>query len=127
MDARGDDVMARALLVLLLAGLAAGSALGYETRNRNVLHAAIAYHEGTQAVGWSTDRRTSREASTEALKQCGHENCVVVGSVSRGCLALARASAKPFVEKGATRQEAETKALKRCGQACEISAWTCTR
>ena len=94
---------------------------------RNALHGAIAYHQGSGSMGWATDRRTDREAKIEALKQCGHEQCVVVATVTRSCAALARNPKKFIVQKGATRQEAETKALTKCGAGCEIAAWTCTR
>ena len=94
---------------------------------RNALHGAIAYHAASNSIGWATDRSSGREARIEALKQCGHEQCVVVASVSRNCAALARNSKKFIVQKGATRQEAETKALGRCGADCEIAAWTCTK
>jgi hypothetical protein len=98
-----------------------------QEKARNALHGAIAYHQGSGSMGWATDRRTSREARIEALKQCGHEQCVVVATVTRNCAALARNPKKFAVQKGATRQEAETKALSKCGAGCEIAAWTCTR
>jgi hypothetical protein len=94
---------------------------------RSSFHGAIAYHHGSDSMGWATDRRTSREARIEALKQCGHEQCVVVATVTRNCAALARNPKKFAVQKGATRQEAETKALSKCGAQCEIAVWTCTR
>ncbi len=98
-----------------------------EKHARNTLYGAIAYHGASNSIGWATDRGTSREARVEALKQCGHEQCVVVATVSRGCAALAKNPKKFVVQKGATRQEAETKALGKCGAQCEIAAWTCTR
>jgi len=94
--------------------------------NRNALHGAIAYHQASGSIGWATDRRTSREAQTEALKQCGHEQCVVVSNVTRACAALAKDSSKFVVQKGATQQEAQTKALAKCGALCQVAAWTCT-
>ena len=93
----------------------------------SALHGAIAYHQGSGSVGWATDRRSSREASVEALNQCAHPQCIVVASASKGCAALARSARKFATHKGATRQEAETKALSRCGAGCEVAAWTCTR
>jgi hypothetical protein len=108
--------------VAAVACLAAGS-----SKSKNSLYGAIAYHQASGSMGWATDRRTSREASIEALKQCGHEQCVVVASVTRNCAALARNPRKFAVQKGATRQEAETKALNKCGVGCEIAVWTCTR
>ena len=94
---------------------------------RNQFYGAIAYHVESNSVGWATDRKSAREAKVEALRQCGHEKCEVVASITRGCGALARDPKKFVVEKGVTRNEAQTKALKRCGAQCEILAWTCTR
>ena len=88
---------------------------------------AIAYHQESGSVGWATDRKTSRDAKVEALRQCGHVKCEVMTSVSRGCAALARSTKKHSVQNGVTRQEAEAKALRRCGEPCEIAAWICTR
>ena len=98
-----------------------------ETPPRNSAYGAIAYYAESGSVGWATDRRTSRDAKVDALRQCAHERCEVVASVSRGCAALARNGKKHSVDKGVTRQEAEAKALRRCGEKCEIAAWTCTR
>ena len=118
---------ARFVLVLLL--LASLSSLAAEDKRRggSPLYGAIAFHDASGAVGWATDRRTSREARLEALKQCGHDNCIIVGTVTRGCMALGHGARKSSVQKGVTRQEAETKALSRCGPGCEIAAWTCAR
>ncbi len=127
MDPRRDNViLARLLLAVALLALAAASEAA-DRRRGGGLYGAIAYHAASGAAGWATDRPTSRDASLEALKQCGHENCVVVGTVSHGCLALARGAGKPVTQKGATREEAQTKALSRCGPGCEVAAWTCTR
>jgi hypothetical protein len=95
--------------------------------SRTALHGAIAFHQASGSVGWATDRRTSREARVEALKQCGSDQCVVVATVTQGCAALARDSGKFIVQKGATQREAETKAMGKCGALCQIAAWTCTR
>ena len=118
----------RAFAAVLCACVAVPSAAARDDwRPRNLYHGAIAYHHASGSVGWATDRRTSREARIEALRQCAHERCEVVASVTRGCAALARETKKHAVQKGATRQEAEAKALRRCGAQCEIAAWTCTR
>ena len=118
----------RGLVALLCVCAAAQSAAAPDARRpHNLYHGAIAYHHASGSVGWATDRRTSREAKIEALRQCGHANCEVVAAVTRGCAALAREAKKHVVQKGSTRQEAEAKALRRCGERCEIAAWTCTR
>lgn len=115
------------LLLTALACIAGAPALAKEEPRRASVHAAIAYHPESGSVGWATDRKTSREAKIEALRQCSHERCEVVGEASRGCMALARTAKKHVVQQGVTRQEAEAKALRRCGERCEIAAWTCTR
>jgi hypothetical protein len=102
------------------------NAAGQSKAARTALHGAIAFHQASGSVGWATDRRTSREAQVEALRQCNHEKCVVVANVSRACAAVARDASKFVVQKGATQQEAETKAMGKCGALCQIAAWTCT-
>jgi uncharacterized protein DUF4189 len=130
-DRRRDDVSTRgaALIALLALGAlcASPAAARDEPRRGSAIFGAIAYHPESGSVGWATDRKTSREAKVEALRQCGHEKCEVMASVSRGCAALARSTKKHSVQNGVTRQEAEAKALRRCGEQCEIAAWTCTR
>ena len=114
-------------LIALLALCALPAAARDEPRRGSSAYGAIAYHPESGAVGWATDRKSSREARVEALRQCGHERCEVIASVSRGCAALARSQKKHSVQTGVTRQEAEAKALRRCGEQCEVAAWTCTR
>jgi hypothetical protein len=114
-------------LIALLALCALPAAARDEPRRGTSVHGAIAYHAESGSVGWATDRKTSREAKVEALRQCGHEKCEAVAAVNRGCAALARSPKKHAVQTGVTRQEAEAKALRRCGEQCEIAAWTCTR
>ena len=130
MDRRRDNVNrggAVAALLALAVLSSAPAAAREETHSRNSLHGAIAYHVESGSVGWATDRKSSRDAKVEALRQCGHERCEVVAEVNRGCAALAREAKKHSAQKGASRQEAEAKALRRCGDKCEIAAWTCTR
>ena len=119
----------RRIALAALAAIVAGHCLAADERRpaRGPVYGAIAYHAGTDSVGWATDRKSAREAKVEALRQCSHEKCEVIASVTRGCAALARAPKKFAVQKGATRLEAETKALRRCGPGCEAIAWTCTR
>jgi len=126
---RRSGTILRALAVWLALGALCSlpAAAREEARARNPSFGAIAYHPESGSIGWVADRRTSREAKIEALRQCSHERCEVVASVTRGCAALARHAKKHVVQKGVTRQEAETKALRRCGAQCEIAAWTCTR
>jgi hypothetical protein len=116
-----------ALLAVLLSVSFSSSGNAEKPASRNQLYGAIAYHQPSGSAGWATDRRTAREAKLEALKQCGHEKCVVVASVTRGCGALAQGPTRYVVQRGVTQQEAETKALERCGKGCRIAAWTCTR
>ena len=93
---------------------------------------AIAYHRATQSWGASYDMARERDASVEALKQCGNRECEVVHKFKNGCAALADGPKAPAPSSGATRAEAETKAMKRCstlnkGASCKLIAWACTR
>jgi len=93
---------------------------------------AIAYHRATQSWGVSYDMPRARDASVEALKQCGNRECEVVHKYKNGCAALADGPKALAPSSGATRAEAETKALKRCsalnkGASCNLIAWACTR
>jgi hypothetical protein len=118
-------------LAILVAVLLAGTAFAEEKKEkkptRNQYYGAIAYHQPSGSAGWATNLRTAREAKIEALRQCNHEKCIVVASVTRGCASLAQGAAKYVVQRGATQQEAETKALEHCGKGCRIAAWTCTK
>ena len=116
-----------ALLFALAALCFAPAAARDQPKSGSSLHAAIAYHAASGSVGWATDRKSSRDAKVEALRQCAHEKCEVVAEVNRGCAALAREGKKHSAQKGASRQEAEARALRNCGEKCEIAAWTCTR
>lgn len=90
-------------------------------------YGAIAFHHDSGNNGYGFNQRTAREASVEALKQCGHANCEVILSFRNACGALA-SSKKAFASSaGANRAEAETKALKKCGPECSTVTWTCTR
>lgn len=98
------------------------------THPKRQIFGAIAYEPTRHQVGYSYDFKSSREARTEALKQCGEPNCEVVLTIRNGCGALARASGKPYAASGATRAEAETKAARLCGnKACTIVGWACTK
>ena len=127
MGARRHDVTRLATLVFFSVIACFAAEAREEARSKNPYYGAIAYHQATASVGWATDRRTSREARLEALRQCQNPKCEIVATVTRGCLALAKETKKFAVQRGTTRQEAETKALRRCGERCEIAAWTCTR
>ena len=127
MDPRRNDVRLLSGLVFAFALGASAVAFAKEEPRKSSVHAAIAYHPESGSVGWATDRKTSRDAKMEALRQCSHERCEVVGEASRGCMALARSGKKHVLQQGVTRQEAEAKALRRCGERCEVAAWTCTR
>jgi hypothetical protein len=91
---------------------------------------AIAYHRPTQSWGVSYNQPRARDASVEALKQCGNQRCEVIHKFKNGCAALVDGPKEKAAAtaSGATRDEAETKALKRCTSAnCNLVAWACTR
>jgi hypothetical protein len=95
-------------------------------------HGAIAYDRESRAWGLSYDKARARDASIEALKQCGRKQCEVVHKFRSGCAALAQGTKTLAAVSGATRDEAETKTLRRCGERnggkdCTLVAWACTR
>jgi hypothetical protein len=112
------------LLLALLVGLPAEAAKQSPIPNR---FGAIAYHRASQSWGVSFDAAKARDASVEALRQCGHRECEVVHKFRNGCAALADGPKAAAAASGATRDEAETKAVKRCGPDCKALAWGCTR
>ena len=92
---------------------------------------AIAYHRASQSWGISYDSARARDASVEALKQCGNGKCEVIHKFKNGCAALADGPKIQAVASGATRDEAETKTLRRCaevnrGASCNVIALACT-
>lgn len=131
MGARRDDVTMRSIFILSAFFLIfpVQAAKQSATPNR---FGAIAYHRATQSWGVSYDMPRARDASVEALKQCGHHECEVVHKYKNGCAALADGPKALAPSSGATRAEAETKALKHCsalnrGAGCKLIAWACTR
>ena len=116
--------------VVLAALVLVASALQCHAQKRDSrvgTFAAIAYHPNGGESGWATDRRTSRDAGAEALRQCGHPRCQVAITVRNACAALARGPKQWKTSKGVTRADAESKSLTRCGSGCDIVAWTCTK
>ena len=116
--------MRRSFLVALLVVLPVEAAKQSAIPNR---YGAIAYDEASRSWGISYNKAQARDASLEALKQCGKRQCIVVHKFRNGCAALAEGSKGMAAVSGTTRDEAETKALKRCGADCTATAWACTR
>ena len=113
----------------LLAAVPADAAKQSAVPNR---FGAIAYHRASQSWGVSYDTSRARDASVEALRQCGHPQCEVIHKFRNGCAALADGPKIQAAASGATRDEAETKALKACsklnrGASCNLIGWGCTR
>lgn len=101
---------------------------GVKGKAKKGAYGAIAFHRDSSSYGYSYDFRSSREAKTEALKQCNHPQCEVVLGFRSACAALANGPKKSGAVSGTTRQEAETKALRKCGEKeCKIVAWACTK
>jgi len=117
------------LATALLAAAPADAAKQSAVPNR---FGAIAYHRASQSWGVGYDKARARDASVEALKQCGHRECEIVHKFKNGCAALADGPKNFAISSGVTRDEAETKTLKRCGTSnrgasCSLIAWACTR
>jgi len=118
--------MRRGCLLVLL-GLVVLPAEAVKQSANTGRYGAIAYEQESRSWGVSYDKKQARDASLEALKQCGRKQCVVVHKFRGGCAALAEGPKATAAISGATRDEAETKALKRCGADCAVIAWACTR
>lgn len=121
--------MFAAVAGMLLAAAPACAAKQSAVPNR---FGAIAYHRASQSWGVSFDTARARDASVEALRQCGHRQCEVVHKFKNGCAALADGPKLHAAASGATRDEAETKTLGQCAKlnkaaGCNIVAWACTR
>ena len=128
---RHDVIMRRscvlAILVVVLFPVEAAKQSAVPNR-----FGAIAYHRTSQSWGVGYNHARERDASLEALKQCGNAKCEVVHKFKNGCAALADGPKTHFSASGATRDEAETKTLRRCAEvnkaaSCNLIAWACTR
>jgi hypothetical protein len=86
---------------------------------------AVAYNSKSGVFGYAVDRKTKREAETEAFRLCG--DCDVIKTFRDSCGAVAHRPKKFAWETGASREIAERKALTRCGgDPCTIAVWACT-
>ncbi|HEY6720408.1 MAG TPA: DUF4189 domain-containing protein [Burkholderiales bacterium] len=88
------------------------------------LWGSIAYSSTSGSFGYAVDRKTKRDAETEAYRQCG--DCDVIKSFRDACGAIAQQPEKFVWRTGASREIAEQKALQRCGADCAIAVWACT-
>ena len=104
----------------VLATDAAGARSG-----KRQLWGSIAYNSKTGVFGFAVDRKTKRDAETDAFRQCG--DCDVIKTFRDSCGAIAEKPKKFAWETGASREIAERKALQKCGGAeCRIAVWACT-
>jgi len=114
--------------VLIAAALFAFSALPADVFGarfgKRQLWGAIAYDSKSGAFGYAVDRKTRREAESDAFRQCG--DCSVIKTFRDNCGAVAERPGKFAWEIGASREIAEKKALQKCGAGCKIAVWACT-
>jgi uncharacterized protein DUF4189 len=90
------------------------------------LWGSIAYNTKSGSYGYAVDRRTRRDAETEAFRLCG-ANCDLVRTFRDSCGAVAARPKRVASDTGASREIAEAKALKKCGgNECKIAVWACT-
>ena len=134
MGTRRHNVIRACLLAAALLAAAPGIAetKGAKRSAEPNRFGAIAYHRASQSWGVGYNHARARDATVEALKQCGHGKCEVVHKFKNGCAALADGPKTQFAASGATRDEAETKTLRRCTEvnrsaSCNLIAWACTR
>jgi hypothetical protein len=114
---------------LIAAALFAFSALPADALGarygKRQLWGAIAYSSETGLYGYAVDRRTKREAESEAFRQCGSD-CDLIRTFRDSCGAIAEKPGKFAWETGASQEIVEKKALKKCGAGCKIAVWACT-
>jgi len=114
--------VALVLLALLIAALDAAAA----RYGKRQLWGSIAYNTKSGSYGYAVDRRTRRDAETEAFRLCG-ANCDLVRTFRDSCGAVAARPKRVASDTGASREIAEAKALKKCGGSeCKIAVWACT-
>ena len=89
------------------------------------LWGSIAYSTQTGAYGYAVDRKTRRDAETEAFRICG-TNCDLVRTFRDSCAAVAARPKRVSSDTGASREIAQAKALRKCGDNCKIAVWACT-
>ena len=118
--------MQRIIVVGLLVAFALLSVDATAARyGKRQLWGSIAYNSKSGVFGYAVDRKTKRDAETEAFRQCG--DCDVIKTFRDSCGAIAEKPKKFVWETGASREIAERKALQKCGGAeCKIAVWACT-
>jgi hypothetical protein len=94
-------------------------------QGKRQLWGAIAYNSKSGSYGYAVDRKTKREAETDAFRQCG-SNCELIRTFRDACAAVAAKPTRTSSDTGASRQIAEMKALKKCGGDCAVKVWACT-
>jgi serine/threonine-protein kinase len=106
-----------------------GRGSGQSEPQQNQKFGAIAFSQGSGAVGYSYDYVSSEDADRSALNSCGHD-CNVVVWFSNACGALAVGAGRGYGATWAGSQlEAENMAMSRCGANttnCDIVRWVCT-
>ena len=112
---------AAAFVLLALAFAIDADAARY---GKKQLWGAIAYSSSSGAYGYAVDRKTRREAESEAYRQCG--DCDVIKTFRDSCGAIAEKPGKFAWQTGASREIVERKALQKCAGECRIAVWACT-
>jgi serine/threonine-protein kinase len=116
--------MLTAILVLVALLIVALDAAGARHGNRQ-LWGAIAYSTKSGSYGYAVDRKTKRDAETDAFRQCG-ANCDLIRTFRDACAAVASRPTRASSDTGASREIAEMKAMKKCGSDCAVKVWACT-
>ena len=113
--------LALVLLALLIVALdAAGARSG-----KRPLWGAIAYNSKLGTYGYAVDRRTRRDAETDAYTACG-SGCDLIKTFRDACGIVVAGGKRTVYESGASREIAEMKATKKCGEGCSTKVWACT-
>jgi hypothetical protein len=114
-----------ATVCALIAFVALATDAAAARSGKRQLWGAIAYSSKTGSYGYAVDRKTKRDAETEAFRQCG-SNCDLIRTFQDACGAVAAKPKRASSDTGASREIAEMKALKKCGSDCAVKVWACT-
>jgi hypothetical protein len=85
------------------------------------------------AYGYGYDYRNASDARSAAIKKCSASSCKIIGSINRGCAAMAVDAKNPCGSYGwavdSHLGKAENASLRRChefgGRDCVVRAWAC--
>ena len=101
--------------------------------NRSRDRASQTWHQHSEPGGYVREYRNASDARSAAIKKCSASTCKVIGSIHRGCAAMAVDAKNPCGSYGWALNshlgKAENISMQRCaqfgGRECVVRAWAC--